>query len=113
MISPNRASGFFSVTVTSMAPVALTLATFANHRLQYAAVFGSLCRSRLNTTSSAVIGLPWANVTPERRVYTYVVGSGVATDWARAGTIVPSGFCRMRLSHRFARTVLPDPVSHV
>lgn len=43
------------------------------------------------TTSSAVNGLPSVNVTPRRRVYTYVLASGCFHDAASPGPSFPDG----------------------
>lgn len=63
----NCESGFLSSTVTWSGPVFLTEATFWKVCAHAAALSGSRCRSRLNTTSSAVIVPPLWKRTPSRR----------------------------------------------
>ena len=91
-------NGFLRLMRTVCLSTAWTRSTATNQPLYGAAVAGSEIRSHHATTSSAVSSEPSCHVTPLRRLKTYVTGSGVFQDSARAGRTFSLSSYWVRLS---------------
>ena len=86
-----EASGYWRCSRTVTGSTAVTLSTASRYERAGEAVFGSSTRWIVNTTSSAVIGVPSWNFTPGTRWNTYVRLSGVSHDVARSPTMCRLG----------------------